>query len=149
MNINSLNDISSIDDENIIYKSKVSKILFVIPVFFSLFILFLIIIKSDLVFIITSLIFNMLLFLYIKFYLDKSFIYLTKSKLHYYFGIIPNNSDLVFLNKINKITVQQSIFEMIFNIGNVIIVDNSGERQTFYFIKKPNELKSIFSKTIN
>ena len=50
------------------------------------------------------------------------------------------------INKINKIEVRQSIFDMVCNTGNVYLITNSGERESFYFIEKPKLLKTQISQ---
>ena len=82
----------------------------------------------------------------VSLYIRNSFIYITKTKLHYYFGVFANNSDVLLINKINKIEVRQSIFDMVCNTGNVYLITNSGERESFYFIEKPKLLKTQISQ---
>lgn len=139
---NNVSNIKEINGEEIRYKAKVSNVLLYIPSSFMIISIFLLF-KIYLPFSLCILLFNLLCIFIVYLYIKNSFIYITDTKIHYYFGVFDNNYDALLFNKINKIEVRQSIFEMIINVGNINLIGNSGEREVFTFIEKPKELKNI------
>lgn len=140
-------DLNYINDEEILYKAKVSNLLIYLPIsilLVSLFLLF----KVQLIFSGVLFILNILCIYIVKLYIKNSFIYITKTKLHYYFGVFSNNSDTLQLSKINKVEVRQSIFDMFCNTGNLFLLTNSGDRETFIFIENPKEFKTQINNLI-
>ena len=138
-------DLKTIENEEILLKVKVSNILLYAPLSI-LLVSFFLLFKINLLFSGLFFIMNLFCVYLVSLYIRNSFIYITKTKLHYYFGVFANNSDVLLINKINKIEVRQSIFDMVCNTGNVYLITNSGERESFYFIEKHKILKTQISQ---
>lgn len=136
-----------INNEEILYKAKVSNLLIFLPIsmlLVSLFLLF----KINLIFSGTLFSLNILCIFIVKLYVKNSFIYITPTKIHYYFGVFSNNSDILQLSKINKVEVRQSVFDMVCNTGNVFLLTNSGDRENFIFIENPKGFKTQINNLI-
>lgn len=134
--------------EPILYKATISKILLIVPflvLVFSCTGLFLdlsIILKA------IPVLFALLFFVGSYYYIKNSFVYITNSKIHFHWGIISNNEDVILINKVSKIEVRQSIFEIVLNIGSVVVIDISGSKEVFYLLNNPKQIRNEFLKIL-
>lgn len=140
-----VSNLENINNEKILFKAYISKIIYTIPASLLMVSIFLFIIQFPYIFSISCLVVTIFAGIIVKLYVLNSFILFTETKIYYYFGILSDNSDMILINKVSKLETRQSIFDMVFNIGNIIIVDNSGEREEFYFIKNPKHIKNSFA----
>ena len=104
-------DLKTIENEEILLKVKVSNILLYAPLSI-LLVSFFLLFKINLLFSGLFFIMNLFCVYLVSLYIRNSFIYITNTKLHYYFGVFANNSDVLLINKINKIAVKNNFFIM-------------------------------------
>lgn len=136
------------DGDQILFETSISEILMFPAIFMfvlSIFSFFFTKFVLAFCFFFISTITLILMYLLIK----NSLILVTSKKIHYTFGIVGNNSDTILISKVNRVEIRQSLFQVFLNLGDVIIIDNSGVKEQFKYINKPKELRNAISQLLN
>ncbi len=141
---------SLINDEQLIYRTRLHWVIFLLPTIFSLvvFMFFIIDDISNNEISLLSAVIVIILWLYSFIYFKTSEFGVTNKRVLFKTGFIGRNSLEVFLTQVEAIEINQGIFGRLLNYGAVIVKGSGGSANSFFQINNPLEFKKKIQEQI-